>query len=93
MSRWEDEGVAYKRTQNWTLLPHGDECIFIANVFGNMMIQLDYENGTISFQKVATVDGQYEEITYFPIEEMEEIVGHMKNTMKRRRKRFEESTK
>lgn len=93
MSRWGDEGIIYKRTQDWTPLPHGDECIFIANVFGNMMIQLDYENGTISFQKVATVDGQYEEIAYFPIEEMEEIVGHMKNTMKRRRKRFEESTK
>lgn len=92
MSRWENEGIVYTRTQNWTSLPHGDECIFIANVFGNMMVQLNYESGTIDFLK-RTGEGDYKRITYFPIEELEEIVGHMKNTMKRRQKQFEESAK
>ncbi len=93
MSRWDNEGVAYKRTQNWTALPHGDEFISVVNNFGPMIVKLNYYDEVISFLKVSNEKGEYREVGYFPIEELEEIVGHMKNTMKRRRKQFEESIK
>lgn len=89
MNRWEKEGIVYKRVQGWTNLPHGDECIHVVNNLGSLMVRLDYENGTISLFKRISEDGDYKKIAYFPIEEMEEIVGHMKKTIKKRKEEFE----
>ncbi len=93
MTRWEKEGIVYKRTQNWMVLPHGDECIFVVNNLGSMRVKLDYENNTIELAKRTGEDDGYNKIAYFPIEEMEEIVGHMKNAMQKRQRRFKESLK
>lgn len=88
MSRWEKEGIVYRRVQNWTMLPHGDECIFITSNFGNMKVRLDYEDGIIHLAKRISENGDYKEIAYFPIEEMQEIVGHMRNAMTCRKEQF-----
>lgn len=92
MSRWENEGIVYKRIQNWTKIPHGDECIHVLSNLGTMMVRLNYEDeGVCLAQRINEEEG-YKQVAYFPIEELEEIVGHMKNTMKRRQKQFEEQS-
>lgn len=93
MTRWEKEGIVYKRMQNWMTLPHDDECILVVSNLGSMRVKLDYENGTIELAKRVGKDDDYNKIAYFPIEEMEEIVGHMKNAMQKRERRFKENLK
>ena len=51
MSRWDNEGVAYKRTQNWTALPHGDEFISVVNNFGPMIVKLNYYDEVLEGQQ------------------------------------------
>lgn len=93
MSRWENEDIVYRRFQDWKSLSNGDEFINTKSNLGITLVKLNYENKTIRFQKIVDADGRYEDIAYFPIEELEQIVGHMKHTMKRRQKEFEENAK
>lgn len=90
MTRWEKEGINYRRAIDWTSGPHRDQFIRVSTVLGDRVVWLDYENGVVEIRKPGDGDSLSQPLAYFPIEELEEIVGHMKNTMKKRKKAFEE---
>lgn len=93
MTRWEKEGINYRRVIDWTSAPHGDQFIRVSTVLGDRVIRLFYEDGVVEIREPCDESRVSRPLAYFPIEELEEIVNHMKNTIKRRRKQFEESTK